>query len=77
MNFTDKNILVVGGSSGIGFRIVQDLVKNNVNVYTASRTENPDFASMNIMYTYIDVSSDDVSVPRCNVSLALNRKFLQ
>ncbi len=51
MNFADKNILVVGGSSGIALRIVQDLVKNGVNVYIAFRTKNPGFASMKYQIT--------------------------
>jgi len=37
LNFKDKNILVIGGSSGIGFSIVSEFLKSNANVYSISR----------------------------------------
>lgn len=37
LNFKDKNILVIGGSSGIGFSIVTEFLKSNANVYSISR----------------------------------------
>ncbi len=37
LNFKDKNILVFGGSSGIGFSIVTEFLKSNANVYSISR----------------------------------------
>ena len=38
MDFRNKNILVVGGSTGIGLSLVKDLVKKEATVYTVSRT---------------------------------------
>ena len=38
MNFEGKNILVVGGSSGIGLSLVQSLHQQKANVYVISRT---------------------------------------
>jgi 3-oxoacyl-[acyl-carrier protein] reductase len=38
MNFEGKNILVVGGSSGIGLSLVQSLHQQQANVYVISRT---------------------------------------
>lgn len=37
MNFKGKNILVVGGSSGIGLALVKQLIANGAIVYNASR----------------------------------------
>lgn len=39
MEFNEKNILVVGGSSGIGHELVSALHENGATVYTASRNE--------------------------------------
>ena len=41
MNFEGKNILVVGGSSGIGLSLVQSLHQQKANVYVISRTVSP------------------------------------
>ncbi|WP_431198450.1 hypothetical protein ACQ86K_17680 [Mucilaginibacter sp. P19] len=38
MDFNGKNILVVGGSSGIGLSLVQLLHRQNANIYTVSRS---------------------------------------
>jgi 3-oxoacyl-[acyl-carrier protein] reductase len=38
MNFEGKNILIVGGSSGIGLSLVQSLHQQQANVYVISRT---------------------------------------
>ena len=38
MDFKGKNILVVGGSSGIGLSLVKLLHRQNANVYTVSRS---------------------------------------
>ena len=38
MNFSEKNILVVGGSSGIGLSLVKSLVAAGATVYNLSRT---------------------------------------
>lgn len=38
MDFRNKNILVVGGSAGIGLALVSDLVKKGAVIYNVSRT---------------------------------------
>lgn len=43
MDFNDKNILVVGGSSGIGLRLVNMLTSQGAQVYNASRTKSEDW----------------------------------
>ncbi|MEO6287501.1 MAG: SDR family oxidoreductase [Dyadobacter sp.] len=42
MNFSGKNILVVGGSSGIGLALVKLLQEANASVYVISRTKSAD-----------------------------------
>ena len=39
MSFQDKNYLIVGASSGIGFAIANNLILAGANVFTASRTK--------------------------------------
>lgn len=43
MNSAGKNILVVGGSSGIGLALVNSLVKSGAKVFVISRTKPDDF----------------------------------
>jgi 3-oxoacyl-[acyl-carrier protein] reductase len=45
MNFEGKNILVVGGSSGIGLALVQTLHQQKANVYVVSRTVSAEWPS--------------------------------
>jgi 3-oxoacyl-[acyl-carrier protein] reductase len=39
MNFENKNILIVGASSGIGLSLAHSLIESGANLYTASRTQ--------------------------------------
>lgn len=39
MSFQNKNFLIVGASSGIGFSLAQSLIEIGANVFTASRTQ--------------------------------------
>lgn len=39
MSFQNKNFLIVGASSGIGFSLAQSLIEAGANVFTASRTQ--------------------------------------
>jgi 3-oxoacyl-[acyl-carrier protein] reductase len=54
MRFNDKNILVIGGSSGIGLALIDSLNNEGANVYTASRTQNENWPA-NTNYQEIDV----------------------
>ncbi|MCX2574095.1 SDR family NAD(P)-dependent oxidoreductase [Pedobacter sandarakinus] len=54
MRFKDKNILVVGGSSGIGLDLVSLLAKEGANVYTISRSENGLWPS-EVKYLKLDI----------------------
>ena len=55
----DKNILVIGGSSGVGLQIVRELASKGANVYTASRTKHDDFDELKIHYQPVDITSSE------------------
>lgn len=43
MDFKDKNILIIGGSSGIGHQLISELSILNATLYTASRNKAEDW----------------------------------
>ena len=51
-----KNILIIGGSSGIGLEIVKKLNKEH-NIFVASRT-NESLGGLNYQYIKIDVTKE-------------------
>ncbi len=53
-----KNILLVGGSHGIGLSMAKQLAQNN-NVYIASRTSE-DLGSLNVTHIPFDATKDDL-----------------
>ena len=55
MNFRGKNILVVGGSSGIGLSLVKFLKENEAAVYVISRSETVDLPE-GVKYLKADVT---------------------
>lgn len=55
-----KNILLIGGSYGIGLAIIQELVNNN-NVYVASRTSEG-LQGLNVTYIEFDALTSDLNV---------------
>ncbi len=57
MDFKDKNILVVGGSSGIGLCLVNMLASQGAQVYSASRTKSED-SPESLIHIPIDVLSN-------------------
>jgi NAD(P)-dependent dehydrogenase (short-subunit alcohol dehydrogenase family) len=57
-----KNYLIVGGSSGIGLEIVNELNQNGHNIYVASRT-NDAIANMSRVHHFpLDVRASDASL---------------
>ncbi|TCD11222.1 SDR family oxidoreductase [Pedobacter frigidisoli] len=54
MDFSNKNILVVGGSSGIGLALIKDLVEKGATVYNASRTSSEEWPA-GIKHLNLDV----------------------
>ena len=54
MKFKDKNILIIGGSSGIGHQLIGTLNAEGANLYTASRTKAEDWPN-HVNYLPFDV----------------------
>ena len=54
MDFTNKNILLVGASSGIGLATAQLLHTLNVNMFTASRHLSPELEALNTTHITYD-----------------------
>ncbi|MCS6794572.1 MAG: SDR family oxidoreductase [Raineya sp.] len=46
-----KNYLIIGGSSGIGLAIVQNLVEQGHQVWVASRNKSPELEKLNVQHT--------------------------
>lgn len=59
MSFENKNILIIGASSGIGERLAERLQTQNANLFTASRTMN---AAIKSQFFYWDVNKKPESV---------------
>jgi len=57
MDFKGKNILVVGGSSGIGLSLVKILASQGAQLYNASRTKSEDWPD-GVIHIPVDVLSD-------------------
>lgn len=57
MAFEGKNILVVGGSSGIGLALVKLLHEQNAKVYVVSRTASAEWPE-NVFYLQADVTGN-------------------
>ncbi|TSD67844.1 SDR family oxidoreductase [Inquilinus sp. KBS0705] len=57
MNISGKNILVIGGSSGIGLALVKLLIANGANVYNASRKTSTDWPP-SVKHLTFDVLAD-------------------
>ncbi len=58
----EKNILLIGGSHGIGFAMAEQLQKAN-NVYIASRT-NEEMGNINVTHIPFDVTTDTLDVSK-------------
>ncbi|MBC6611243.1 SDR family oxidoreductase [Hymenobacter sp. BT507] len=56
MEFADKNILLVGASSGIGLATARLLHGLKANLYTASRHESPELAELGTTFLPLDVT---------------------
>ncbi|PWK79256.1 NAD(P)-dependent dehydrogenase (short-subunit alcohol dehydrogenase family) [Mucilaginibacter oryzae] len=57
MNFNEKNIVVVGGSSGIGLALVKLLHAQNANVYVVSRSASQEWPEA-VHYLKADVTGN-------------------
>lgn len=57
MDFLNKNIVVIGASSGIGLALVSDLTAKGANIYAVSRNAAAEWQS-NINYLPLDILGD-------------------
>ena len=57
MNFQEKNILVVGGSSGIGLSLLKLLDENSAQIYTVSSSESNDWPN-GIQHLPLDITGN-------------------
>ena len=57
-----KNILLIGGSYGIGLALAKELQNNN-NVFVASRT-NEELANLNVTHILFDVTADTLDTSK-------------
>jgi NAD(P)-dependent dehydrogenase (short-subunit alcohol dehydrogenase family) len=51
-----KNILVIGGSSGIGFSIVQQLAVQKANIFVANRHQSSALSELGVLFLPLDVT---------------------
>lgn len=56
-DFTGKNVLVVGGSRGIGKEVVTRFLEANANVYYTSRSKSDDFDIVKAKYVFCDIGN--------------------
>jgi 3-oxoacyl-[acyl-carrier protein] reductase len=56
MSFQNKNFLIVGASSGIGFSLAQTLIEAGANVFTASRTQ-PNLSSKFLLWDALSLDN--------------------
>ena len=56
-DFSDKTVLILGGSKGIGLGLVSEFTKSGANVYYLSRTENPEKIGIHIKVDLLDTDS--------------------
>lgn len=61
MKYKNQNYLIIGGSRGIGWEVVQRLVKEGAQVYVACRTKHSEFDHLSIKYLPLDITQDDLS----------------
>ena len=53
-----KNIVIIGGSRGIGKKILENLVENN-KIYNLSRS-NPEISNNNLTHYSLDINTDEL-----------------
>ncbi len=59
MSFTDKNILIIGGTSGIGLETAKRLKAQSANVMIASRENSAEAAALDLPHIALDVTNFD------------------
>lgn len=60
MNLAEQNILVVGGTSGIGLALVHRLINQGAQVWVASRQKDESIQDLPVNHIPVDITSDSV-----------------
>ncbi|OWY20399.1 SDR family NAD(P)-dependent oxidoreductase [Sphingobacteriales bacterium UPWRP_1] len=60
----NKNILVIGASSGIGLSVAKLAVQNGANLYTVSRRSTAALQDLSTRHYVLDVVSEDIVLPQ-------------
>lgn len=58
----EKNILIVGASSGIGLETAKRLVQQGHHVFSASRKESDELKSLGIQHQRLDVTEEEINL---------------
>lgn len=61
MTFKDKNILIIGGTSGVGLETARQLKEKGATVLTASRKNSEEAESLGLQHITLDVMQFDTS----------------
>ncbi len=61
MDFTNKNVVIIGGNSGIGLALAKSIVDAGGTVFTVSRTAADPGLADRVSHISLDVTSDDLS----------------
>jgi 3-oxoacyl-[acyl-carrier protein] reductase len=59
MSWNNKNVVVVGGSSGIGLALIKSLSSEGAKVYNYSRNAHDSFADLGVIHQQFDVAQSE------------------
>jgi 3-oxoacyl-[acyl-carrier protein] reductase len=74
-DFSNKNVLIVGGSKGIGASLVSDFIESNANVYYVSRSLHPENKGFHLSVDLSDVLALEnilKKIKKINIDILVN-----
>jgi len=57
-DFSGKNFLIIGGSSGIGLKLSRELIDKGAGIEVWSRSRPEELSELNLKHTVVDITSD-------------------